>query len=160
MFDHVLFSKESLMSTIKIKLLEASQTSYFEQLIKLFNKVFESEEVRITNQEFCRKLLSNKKFLVLAALEENEVIGGITAHILPSYYTGKEELFIYDLAVQDSFQRRGIGKQLMNELFKIGNKQKIQVAFVDVENEDEGAVLFYKALGGEKMSTSQFTYFL
>lgn len=146
------------MQDIKIEVLDSFQIYQFQNLVRLYNNVFESPDFKVATQEYCKSLLTNSKFIAIAAKIEGAIVGGITAHVLPSYYSGKDELFIYDLAILEDFRRKGIGRCLIKELFIIGADRNIEVAFVDAENEDIGALHFYKALGGVKLSTSQFTF--
>ncbi len=148
------------MKEIEIIKLGQDQVELFQELVRLFNKVFEWTEVQVASVDYCKKTLSSDNFIALAASKGDQLVGGITAHILPSYYSGKEEMFIYDLAVLESFQRKGIGTMLMNSLFEEARLRDLKVVFLDAENEDEEAINFYIKLGGERMNTSQFTYHL
>ena len=45
------------------------------------------------------------------AVLDNVVVGGLTAHVLPSAYSASAEVYIYDLGVKAEMQRKGIGTQ-------------------------------------------------
>ena len=146
------------MDGLIIEKLNTSQVSEFQILITLFNNMFESPVLKVASEEFCESTLKDDRFIVISAKKSKEIIGGITAHILPSYYHGTLEIFIYDLAVSKKHQRMGVGRALMNALFAEAAERKIKILFVDAELEDQEALLFYEAIGGEKLATSQFTF--
>jgi len=51
---------------------------------------------------------------VVAAIDGDEIVGGVTAHELGVTRSEDDELFIYDLAVRPAVQRRGIGRRLLS----------------------------------------------
>lgn len=80
------------------------------------------------------------------------------AHVLPMTRSESRELFIYDLAVHPDHQRRGIGRALVEALRALGTSEGIGVAFVPADNEDDHALAFYEALGGEAAPVTIFTF--
>ena len=107
---------------------------------------------------YVQSLLSRSDFWLLAALHDGAPLGGVTAHALPMTRSEATELFIYDLAVQEAHQRRGVGGALVKELRKLAAEQGITVAFVPADNEDAHALAFYRALGGEAAAVTIFTW--
>ncbi len=55
----------------------------------------------------------------MVAKYEEDIIGGLTAHELPSTYFEANEVYVYDLAVHPNFQKKGIGRRLIEELKNI-----------------------------------------
>jgi aminoglycoside 3-N-acetyltransferase I len=119
--------------------------------------VFE-EDCAAFNHEHVNRLLARADFWALAAIEDSAIVGGITAYTLPMVRSPVSELFIYDVAVRADRQRRGIGRALMNELFAQAIAAGIAVSFVAADNEDEHAIDFYRALGGEESAVTFFTF--
>ena len=70
----------------QIKRLNHEGLADFRSLVNLFNMVFE-EEPRIGSDNHLRRLLSRAEFIVLVALTEDEVAGGLTAYELSTYYS-------------------------------------------------------------------------
>lgn len=141
----------------QIKHLRKEDLADFQALINLFNAVFE-EESRIAGETHLLKLLSSQSFIALAALVENEVVGGLTAYELPMYYSDSSEIFLYDLAVKPEFQRMGIGKGLIQSLKEHCVKYGIKIFFVMAHEEDEHAIEFYRATGGKSEKVMNFLY--
>lgn len=103
-------------------------------------------------------LLARPDFWALAALDGEEPVGGITGHVLPMTRNEAHELFIYDLAVHAAYQRRGIGRRLVETLCRDAAAAGVRVAFVPADVEDDHAIAFYTALGGDPAPVTIFTF--
>jgi aminoglycoside 3-N-acetyltransferase I len=124
----------------------------------MFNTVFEEAESAMSSETNLATLLSNNNFIALAVFSENEVVGGLTAYELPMYYSDASEIFVYDVAVKQEFQRLGIGKRLIHHLREYCNKNGIKEFFVLAHEEDEHAVEFYHSTGGKSEKVINFLY--
>ena len=144
-------------SKFQIQRLTKKDVADFQSLIHLFNSVFE-EEPKIASEAHLRKLLSSHTFIILAALIDNEVVGGLTAYELPIYYSDVSEIFLYDLAVNPDHQRKGIGQGLLRALKEYCLQNNIQTFFVMAHEEDEHAIEFYRATGGKGENVVNFLY--
>jgi aminoglycoside 3-N-acetyltransferase I len=145
------------ISSFQIKRLTKGHLADFQALVDLFNMVFE-EESKIGSETHLLKLLSNKDFIALAALTENEMVGGLTAYELHMYYSDSSEIFLYDLAVKPEYQRMGIGKGLIQSLKAHCLQQGIKEFFVMAHEEDEHAIEFYRSTGGKGENVINFLY--
>lgn len=144
--------------SFEIRKLSTEDLTSFQSLIELFNRIFEETQPASASDTHLRALLSTRSFIALAAFVENKVVGGLTAYELPMYQTDSSEILVYDLAVRPDYQRRGIGKQLLQYLKKYGSVSGIQAFFVLVHEEDEHAVEFYRATGGKGEKVINFVY--
>ena len=145
------------ISSFQIKRLTKEHLADFQALVNLFNTVFE-EASKIGSETHLLKLLGNENFIALAALAENEVMGGLTAYELPMYYSDSSEIFLYDLAVKPEYQRMGVGKRLIERLKNYCAEQGIKEFFVMAHVEDEHAIEFYHATGGKSENVVNFLY--
>jgi aminoglycoside 3-N-acetyltransferase I len=143
---------------IEIKRLNESELRSFKSLIDLFNIVFEEDRSNIGNDANLSGLLGNAQFIVMAALAEQEVIGGLTAYELPLYYADHSEVFVYDLAVKPEYQRMGIGKELIRSLKADCSRKGVREFFVLAHEEDEHAIEFYHSTGGKSERVVNFLY--
>lgn len=139
---------------ITIKQLTAGHLSEFMQTLRLFEDVFEIKDFQMPRESHLKKLLCNKDFIVFIALHENTIVGGLTVHILPSYYAELAEVYIYDVAVKNSFQRKGIGKKLLQALTVYCRQNNYQQFFVHADEADINALEFYSTTGGSAQSIS------
>ncbi len=110
------------------------------------------------SDSYLDRLLGRADFWALAALAGDEIVGGLTAHTLPMTRSEGAELFIYDLAVREAYQRQGVGRQLIAALRDAAAAAGILVVFVPADNEDTHALDFYRALGGEPAPVTFFTF--
>ncbi len=124
---------------------------------RLMADVFD-EAVATLSDDYVATLLERHDFWALVALHDGVAIGGITAHALPMTRGESYELFIYDLAVHDAHQRRGVGRLLVDTLCRAAAAAGIRVAFVPADIEDDHAVAFYKAIGGDPAPVMIFTF--
>ena len=127
-------------------------------MLTLFEQVFEMKDFKMPGEKHLKKLLGSKNFVVFIALDENVVIGGLTAHILPSYYSESSEVYIYDLAVKTNFQRKGIGKKLLLALTAYCRENNYKAFFVQADEADGHALEFYSATGGLPEKVVHFNY--
>lgn len=103
-------------------------------------------------------LLTREDFWAVAAIEDDEPVGGITGHVLPMTRSPSRELFVYDVAVREDRQRRGIGRTMLVELCAQAGKAGIDNVFVAVADEDVHAMDFYRAVGGAESPVTMFSF--
>ena len=123
----------------------------------MFSMAFE-EEFSIGSDAHSQRLLENNSFIALAAISENEVIGGLTAYELPMIYSSGSEVMLYDMAVRPGYQRMGIGKGLIQSLKEYCMQNGIKTFFVMAHEEDIHALEFYHATGGKSEKVVNFLY--
>jgi aminoglycoside 3-N-acetyltransferase I len=104
------------------------------------------------------RLLSREDFWAIATVVGDEIVGGLTAHMLPMTRSESSEIFIYDLAVREDQQRKGIGRQLMTALREAAAAAGIQHVLVAADNDDGHALDFYRAVGGVPSPVTFFTF--
>ncbi len=128
-----------------------------QQTFKLMAEVFDEGD-GVLSESYVTALLSRTDFWVMSALRDGVPVGGITAHVLTMTRSESQELFIYDLAVHQEQQRRGIGRLLVETLCREAAAAGVPVAFVPADVEDDHAVAFYHALGGSAAPATIFTF--
>ncbi|HVD97704.1 MAG TPA: GNAT family N-acetyltransferase [Cytophagaceae bacterium] len=142
----------------KVKKLGKEDIQHFINLIRLFEDVFEMQNFSMLDQEHLSELLSQEKFLVFVALLDDEVIGGTTAYCMIHYYSKREIVFLYDLAVAEEMQRKGVGAQLINALKDHCKQSGAEVIFLEAEETDPHAVEFYRSTGAAEAKGYFFSY--
>ena len=143
--------------SFQFKRLVTSDLTTFKSLIEIFNTVFEEEQDTGSDAHLL-KLLENNGFIAIAAISENEVVGGLTAYELPTIYSDASEVILYDMAVKAEYQRMGIGKELIQSLKEYCVINNIEMFFVMALEEDIHAVEFYRATGGKSEKVVNFLY--
>jgi aminoglycoside 3-N-acetyltransferase I len=142
----------------EVKRLKKNDINSFKSLIKMFNEVFENNKLELPKKGYLKKQLSKPDFVAFAAFQNKKLAGGMTAFILPKYYSKGSEIFIYDVAVRKQYQRKGIGKMMMDALKDYSKKEKIKDIFVAANVEDKHALDFYNATGGKAEQVVHFNY--
>jgi GNAT superfamily N-acetyltransferase len=105
-----------------------------------------------------KALLANNAFTVLVALDGDRVVGGLTAHTIPSYYCELPEMYLYDMAVATDHQRKGIGVKLLQTLKDHCRENGYSEIFVQADKPDTHALEFYRSTGGNAEQVVHFTY--
>jgi aminoglycoside 3-N-acetyltransferase I len=141
-----------------VKRLGSADRDLARALFLTMASVFEGEEAEVLGDAYLDCLLAKEEFYALAALSGSEVLGGLTAHVLPMTRSEAHELFLYDLAVKPEHQRKGVGRRLVESLVAEGRKAGVTCVFVPADLEDEGAIEFYRAIEGEEAPVAIFTW--
>ena len=134
----------------KIKQLLPDDIILLKELLQVFAEAFEDTQAyqsAVPNGEYLSKLLSKPDFIMLAALDDNKVVGGLAAYVLEKFEQDRREIYIYDLAVIESHRRKGIATNLINELKLIAKEKKAYVIYVQADKDDEPAIKLYESLG-------------
>ena len=142
---------------IRFKKLNKEDVSLFMELIKLMETVFGTDPA-VINEPYLKKLLAQRNFISIVAIENDKVLGGLTGYILNMYDSGKSEVYLYDIAVKKEYQRKGMGNKLITALHKYCEKRRIGVIFVEALEEDKQAVKFYRKEGGEEQKVIHFNF--
>ncbi|MGK9120003.1 GNAT family N-acetyltransferase [Olivibacter jilunii] len=133
-----------MMNDLLIKKLSVTDVSCFENLIILFEAVFEMKKFSMPTSEYLRELLAKENFHVFVALKEGSVIGGLTAYTLNQYYSQKPLAYIFDLAVASLWQRQGIGNALSMHTKSYFRQNGYSEVFVQADRVDDYAIDFYR----------------
>ena len=126
-------------------------------LFALMADVF-GEASESLSDAYLDQLLNRPDFFAMAAYAGDAITGGITAHRLPMTRAAESELFVYDVAVRADQQRKGVGRALIAALRLEAAREGIDDVFVLVDNEDEHALDFYRAVGGAASPVTAFTF--
>jgi aminoglycoside 3-N-acetyltransferase I len=129
---------------LELKVLTKTDLEDFKTLISVFADVFEFENFSMPNSDYLEKLLNQDNFFPVVAKHEQKIVGGLTVYIFTQYYSTKPLAYIYDLAVLNELQRKGIGKQLIDFTNKYCSEKGFEEVFVQAETADDYAVDFYR----------------
>jgi aminoglycoside 3-N-acetyltransferase I len=143
---------------VTTKQLTPGDTVEFIEMLCLFEEIFEMKDFKMPGEDYLKNLLGDENFIVYAAILKNRVVGGLTAYILPSYYNESSEVYIYDVAVKASYQRNGVGKQLLQALAVHCRRHDYKNFFVQADEIDAHALAFYRSTGGSPERVVHFNY--
>lgn len=95
-------------------------------------------------------LLAKDHVMVLAASLGEEVVGGLVAYQLDKLERARSEIYVYDLAVDETYRRRGIATALIAALRTMARERGAHVIFVQADPDDAPAVALYDKLGARE----------
>ncbi|MBZ8178628.1 AAC(3)-I family aminoglycoside N-acetyltransferase [Oscillatoria salina] len=134
----------------EIKQLKSSDILLMRDLLDCFGTEFNEPDTYQEKQpsdRYLGELLDSSTFIAMIAWAENRVVGGLTAYELKKVEQTRSEIYIYDLAVKESFRRKGIATALIDSLKPIAKERNAWVIFVQADLGDEPAIQLYSKLG-------------
>ena len=136
--------------TYTYKQLGVKDAHPLKQLLRVFGNAFgdmDAYQSVIPSDEYLRSLLAKQNFVVLVALADDSVVGGLAAYVLEKFEQQRLEIYIYDLAVAEEHRRRGIATKLISDLRQIARERGAYVIYVQADRTDDAAVKLYESLG-------------
>jgi aminoglycoside 3-N-acetyltransferase I len=133
-----------------IHTLAASDTALMHSMLDMFGQAFADQQTYSAQRPdaaYLQRLLGNHSFIALAALQNNAVVGALTAYELPKPEQARSELYIYDLAVAATHRRQGIATALIEALKPLAQQRGAAVIFVQADDGDDPAIALYTKLG-------------
>lgn len=143
---------------ISIRTLAADDVDWLVDLVKLYAEVFAMAGFSMPAREHLQSLLHKEGITFLVAIADGRVVGGLTAHDLPSTYSESAEIYVYDLAVANGYQRRGIGTRLLKALETLCEQRGKAEFFLQADADDTDALKFYRATRGVEEDVRHFSY--
>jgi aminoglycoside 3-N-acetyltransferase I len=122
-------------------------------MLSMFGRAFSDMETYCARQpedRYLRDLLGRDSFIAIAALVGTAVVGGLAGYVLPKFEQPRAEFYIYDLAVDAAFRRRGIATAMIEELRRVAAERHIWMIYVQADLGDEAAIEFYTKLGARE----------
>jgi len=143
-------SQDTDQAPVHIDVLAAGDLTVLRGMLRLFGEVFEERETYTAAQpgdDYLRDLLAGNQFVAVAARAGGEVVGGLAAYVLPKFEQARSELYIYDLAVRETFRRRGVATRLIEATRQLARARGIYVLYVQADHGDDPAIALYTKLG-------------
>jgi ribosomal protein S18 acetylase RimI-like enzyme len=99
-------------------------------------------------------LLADPRTMMLVAFESATPVGFVLAHELPRRHGDPSKLFVYEVDVAETHQRRGIASALLERLAGLARERGIQVGFVLTDPGNGPANALYRSAGGATESVT------
>lgn len=119
-------------------------------MLQLFANVFEEPETYLghqPNDAYLTGLLGKAHVVAVCAVKDEAVIGGLFAYELDKFEQNRREIFIYDLAVDARFRRRGVATAMFDALKQEAIRRNVYAIFVQADVYDAPAIALYEKLG-------------
>ncbi len=130
--------------------LSGADVARFRALTAMFGAAFDAKDdygSKPPSDAYIADLLEGDQFIALAALDGAHVMGGLAAYALKKFEQERKEIYIYDLAVDAAYRRRGVATQLIERLKPIAAESGAWVIYVQADVDDAPAVALYDKLG-------------
>ena len=120
----------------------------------------EFDEGMAWDAEEGRRFLANPDNLLLVARWEGEVCGFLTAYRLQRFDRRRAEVLLYEIGVREPFQRRGVGRALVEGAKRWAAEVGAAELWVLTEADNAPALALYRATGGtaDPPGTTLFAY--
>lgn len=135
---------------VTLRRLEPGDIALFRDLNAMFGVAFEDAESYAAappSEAYVEALLAKPHVFPLVAIADGRVVGGLVAYELEKFEQQRSEIYIYDLAVDECYRRRGIAEGLINLLRDIARERGVWVMYVQADYGDEPAIALYTKLG-------------
>jgi aminoglycoside 3-N-acetyltransferase I len=142
--------QDSATSIGRTQVLERADVPVMRAVLALFGEAFDDRDRYCALQPddaYLARLLASDTFVAIAAFVGGRIVGGLAGYVLPKFEQARSELYIYDLAVDAAFRRKGIATALIEELKRVAATRGAYVIFVQADYGDDAAVALYTKLG-------------
>ena len=116
------------------------------------------QEPVVPGDEYLQKLLGQDTFHAFVATDESLVIGGLSAYEMRMFTSEEDEIFLYEIGVNEHYRQRGVARAMIDELKKVCVTKGINTFYVGTATDNEPAKKLYKATGGDMELIPWFTY--
>lgn len=120
-------------------------------VLQLYGQAFEdphSYGSAPPDDAYLQGLLARDDFVQVAAFAgKGEVIGALSAYVLPKFEQARSEIYIYDLAVAAAHRRKGVAQALIGWLQDHAREIGAWVIYVQADYGDDPAIALYTKLG-------------
>ena len=134
----------------RVQLLASEHVDVMREMLAMLGEAFGDRATYTRAQPddtYLKDLLSSESFIAIAALANAKVVGGLAAYVLPKFEQARSEIYIYDLAVDAAWRRRGIATALIEELRRLARAKGAYVIYVQADYGDDAAIALYSRLG-------------
>lgn len=119
----------------------------------MFGKAFVDERAycgKPPSLAYVERLLADPTFIAIAAMIGTSVVGGAAAYELRKFEQERSEIYLYDLAVDEPYRRRGIARAIIDRLREIASERGAWVMFVQADLGDAPAIALYESYGSRE----------
>jgi aminoglycoside 3-N-acetyltransferase I len=137
-------------ASFDVRQLATGDVGLMRALNRLFAEVFEdlpSYDASPPDDDYLERVLARETTIVLAAMSDGRPIGALVAYELEKLEQARSEIYIYDLAVAESWRRQGVATALIGKVRELASGRGAWVVFVQADYADPPAIALYEKLG-------------
>ena len=136
--------------SFEVRILNSQDVGLMRGLIGMFAKAFGESQTYLGSQPsdaYLSDLLGKSHFIAIVTIIHESVVGGLVAYQLDKFEQDRREIYIYDLAVDEGYRRRGIATATIEALRAEAARRDAYVIFVQADLKDAPAIALYEKLG-------------
>ena len=140
----------TLDKAVRFQVLARGNVSLLESMLTMLGAAFDEPATyngARPDEQYLEQLLSSDYFIAIAAVVGDDCVGGLAAYELRKFEQRRSEIYIYDLAVDERYRRRGLATRLIQELKGVAAERGAYVIFVQADLGDDPAIQLYSKLG-------------
>lgn len=138
-----------MSGNLEIRKLVSGETALAKEIILMFGFDDETANQSLPSDDYLAEMLARNDFHVIVALENQQLIGGLTAYEMKMFKRETTEMFLYEIEVAESHRQKGVGKALIEFLKRICVEKGIVEMFVGTERANFPARKLYETTGGK-----------
>ena len=145
------------MKSLETKITEAVKgdiPTILELLYELDRPKPKNNEELKTFENHLKKYISDNDKKLLIAKNKSTIVGMVSIVFLVRLNQIKNELYIPELVITKEYQKKGIGKELINSCINIGKEKNCHRIRLESGNHRKESHKFYKKLGFKQASLS------
>ena len=112
---------------------------------------------RVPSEDEAIAVLAREELPIWVAEVDGELAGFAYAHLLLRI-DGDSSVFLYELDVDERFQRRGLGRALVEQARALGRALGAKEMWVETSYDNEPAKRTYAAAGGTELPEAVLTF--
>jgi aminoglycoside 3-N-acetyltransferase I len=135
---------------VEFRVLGPGDVGLLYELLDVFVRAFEDPDTygaARPDAAYLGALLGSPEFVALVALCDGRVVGGLAAYVLTKFERARAEVYIYDLAVDEPFRRRGAATGLLDAVRAVAVARGAWAVYVQADRADAPAVALYSKFG-------------
>src|SRR6478672_1511163 len=125
--------------------------------VALFDRVADAVFDEPVDPDRLAAYLAEPGHHMLVALSAGEVIAQVAA-VIHRHPDKPTELYLDEVGVAPEFQRRGLARRMLDEMFAIGRAEGCEEAWVGTELDNEPARKLYESRGGAAEPFVMYVY--
>ena len=113
-----------------VRALTPDDVPLMRELLALFGRAFDDVESYSAYQpddRYLEKLLNSETFIAISALAGATTIGGLAGYVLPKFEQARSEFYIYDLAVDEPYRRKGVARPLSRSSRRLQRQRRLAI---------------------------------
>ncbi|MDX2202347.1 MAG: GNAT family N-acetyltransferase [Hyphomicrobiaceae bacterium] len=134
----------------EIRMLCPTDVLLMRGMLAAFAAAFEDPEAYLEKpptDSYIADLLRKPHVIAICAMRAEAVVGGLVAYQLDKFEQDRREIYIYDLAVDAGYRRRGIATAMIDALRREAVRRNAYGIFVQADLVDAPAIALYTKLG-------------